>query len=200
VLAPNAPVRARLWFAEVNAHELLLLQAMVEHCSDGQKMYASVARLAAYTKLSRRTVQRLLGKLQQRRILIQIAEADREEHRPATYRLNAEALGWAAETARYLRRPSSAPAWRGPQASGCHEASDRLTPGASVTVTPNPKALLYPTPFNSAAIGYHAPQPEEESSEAEQNGWREAVVRYYLRERKPMPPDMAQWARERGMM
>ena len=96
------PLRARLFWYKLTSDELVLLQAMVEHCSDGSTIWASISRLAVYSKLSERKVQRLIhGEdrdsrrvrgLCERGILTQLAPWNAAKRRPATYRLNEEAL------------------------------------------------------------------------------------------------------------
>jgi len=97
------PLRARLHWYRLTSDELVLLQAMVEHCSDGSVIWAAIPRLAAYSKLSERTIQRLIhgedrpgrphrAGLVERGILTQLAPENRGQRRPATYRLNEEAL------------------------------------------------------------------------------------------------------------
>ncbi len=54
------PLRARLHWYKLSSDELVLLQAMAEHCSDGSTIWPAIPRLAAYSKLSERKVQRLI--------------------------------------------------------------------------------------------------------------------------------------------
>src|SRR2546425_577718 len=86
------PLRARLHWYRLTAAEFTLLTAMCEHCSDGSIIWASISRLAAYSKLSERNVQRLVRELCDRGILSQLAPANTAKRRPTTYRLNEEAL------------------------------------------------------------------------------------------------------------
>jgi hypothetical protein len=72
--------------------EFSLLTAMCEHRSDGSTVWASVARLAAYSKLDERTVQRLIRGFCARGILSQLAPGNAAKRMPATYRVNEQAL------------------------------------------------------------------------------------------------------------
>lgn len=83
------PLRARLHFYRLTGEEFLLLTAMLEHNSNGSIIWASVARLAAYSKLSERTVQRRIRDLCARGILSQLASG---KHKPSSYRVNEAAL------------------------------------------------------------------------------------------------------------
>jgi len=66
---------------------------MVEHCSDGSVIWASISRLAAYSKLSERSVQYLIRSLRDRGILSQLAQANSwNKRRPAVYRINESAM------------------------------------------------------------------------------------------------------------
>jgi len=103
------PLHARLFWYVLTSSELILLKAMVEHCWDGSCIWASIERLAAYSKLSVSQIQRLIGAgpngdgfdkrgnaimdgLVHRRILIPVAKASAAKRRPATYKLNEAAL------------------------------------------------------------------------------------------------------------
>jgi len=46
--------------SKLTSDGLALLQAIVEHCCDGLTIWSAVPRLAAYSKLSERKVQRLI--------------------------------------------------------------------------------------------------------------------------------------------
>jgi hypothetical protein len=65
---------------------------MCEHCSDGSSCRASIVRYAAYSKLSERKVQYILRSLCKRGILTQLAKGNPAGRRPATYRINEEAM------------------------------------------------------------------------------------------------------------
>ncbi len=86
------PLRARLHQYRLTVAEFALLTAMCEHRSDGSAVWASVTRLAAYSKLSERTVQALLRRFCARGILSQRAPGNAAKQRPATYRINEAAL------------------------------------------------------------------------------------------------------------
>lgn len=88
----SRPLRARLHFYKLTAAEFALLTAMCEHRSDGSTVWASIARLAAYSKLGERTVQVLIRGLCARGILSQLAPGNAAKFKPATYRINEEAL------------------------------------------------------------------------------------------------------------
>ena len=110
------PLFERLSWCRLTVEELALLQAMVRFCSDGSIIWASLDRLALYSKLEVRRIQEMLhGKksrkrsirrsvrgemetwqekarpgLIERRVLIMLAPATKT--RPATYRINEAAL------------------------------------------------------------------------------------------------------------
>lgn len=97
------PLHARLYWYVLTAEELALLKAMVEHCSDGSVLWASIKRLSVYSKLSERTIQRMIHGwdnakkkhipgLVERKILQLVAKASTAKRRPATYRLIEAAL------------------------------------------------------------------------------------------------------------
>src|SRR5437870_1860285 len=86
------PLRARLHWYRLSASEFALLTAMCEQRSDGSTVWASIARLAAYSKLDERTVQRLIRGFCARGILSQLAPGNAAKRMPATYRVNEAAL------------------------------------------------------------------------------------------------------------
>ena len=87
------PLRARLHWYKLTAAEFALLTAMTEHSSDGSAIWASVSRLAAYSKLSERTVQYVIRGLCARGILNQLAQGNSwRKRRPAVYRMNESAM------------------------------------------------------------------------------------------------------------
>lgn len=65
---------------------------MCEHCSDGSVIWASIHRLAAYSKLTDRYVTELIQRFRERRVLTQLAPENTGKRRPATYRMNECAL------------------------------------------------------------------------------------------------------------
>jgi hypothetical protein len=105
----NPPLRARLHWYRLNVAEFALLTAMCEHCSDGATIWAAIPRLAAYSKLSERNVQRLMRWLCKRGILTQIAPGNTAKRRPATYRLNEAALEDDPRMAPYRTRQEQLP-------------------------------------------------------------------------------------------
>lgn len=89
----NPPLRARLHWYRLSLAEFALLTAVCEHCSDGATIWASIRRLAAYSKLSERKVQYVIRGLCDRGILSQLAPANSwNKRRPAIYRINEAAL------------------------------------------------------------------------------------------------------------
>ena len=86
------PLRARLHWYKLTSAEFALLTAMCEHRSDGSTVWASVARLAAYSKLSERTVQSLIRGFCDGGVLSQLAPGNAAKCRPSTYRINEAAL------------------------------------------------------------------------------------------------------------
>jgi hypothetical protein len=115
------PLRAQLWHKELEPDELLVLLAMLEiGDSTGQFLYPSITRIADYTKLAKRTVQKVLhGEdresravyvgLVERRVLVEIAPANATKRRAATYRLQVEALQDSQRTERWRQKKLSFP-------------------------------------------------------------------------------------------
>jgi hypothetical protein len=85
------PLRARLHWYKLTRSELAFLVAAAELMRDVE-LFASVSRLAAYSKLSDRQVQRIIASFIERGILTELAPPNTEKRRPATYRFNEEAL------------------------------------------------------------------------------------------------------------
>jgi hypothetical protein len=85
------PLRARLHWYKLTRSELAFLTAAAELMKDVE-LYASVSRLAAYSKLSDRQVQRIIASFTDRGVLTELAPPNAEKRRPATYRFNEEAL------------------------------------------------------------------------------------------------------------
>ena len=114
------PVRALLYHKKLTSNELKVLQAMLEiGDSTGQLLYPSIPRIAAYAKVSRRTVQNVLHGdhrnktklgLIPRGVLTEIAPANATKRRSATYRLNIEVLEDDVETERYRQNKLPFPA------------------------------------------------------------------------------------------
>ncbi|MGA9808735.1 MAG: helix-turn-helix domain-containing protein [Candidatus Sulfotelmatobacter sp.] len=92
MIEKQTPLRARLHRYRLSVSEFSLLTAMCEHRSDGSTVWASISRLAAYSKLDERTVQRLIRGFCARGILSQLARGNAAKHIPATYRVNEAAL------------------------------------------------------------------------------------------------------------
>jgi hypothetical protein len=153
------PLRARLHWYDLSSEELALLQAMVEHCSDGSTIWAAIPRLAAYSKLSERTVQRRLRQFCTRGILTELAPPNTGRRRPATYRLNEEALHFDPKMRPYINRQQQLPGINRspvpgepipdrPLVSQSHQTGVTVSPvlvsgchQSGVTVSPDPKAF-----------------------------------------------------------
>ena len=115
------PLRARLQHSDLTSAEKSVLEAMCEHCSDGSYIFASIPRIAAYSKLTRRHVDRLIKGyidprskkktkgLVDRGILTKLAEPNWARKRPATYRINADALHPDPKVRPYLEQASQQP-------------------------------------------------------------------------------------------
>ncbi len=115
-ITSTIPLRAQLWHKELKPEELLVLFAMLEiGDSTGQLLYPSIARIADYTKLAKRTVQKVLhGEdresravyvgLIERRVLVEIAPANATRRKAATYRLQVEALQDSRRTERWRQK------------------------------------------------------------------------------------------------
>ena len=89
---PRCSLKAQLHTKYLTASQLIFLIAAVDHCSSGSAIWASVRRLCAYSKLSRRTVQGFLQQMPRRHWLTQLAPANEARALPATYRLNMHAI------------------------------------------------------------------------------------------------------------
>ena len=99
------PLRARLHRYKLTVAEFALLTAMVEHCSDGSTIRTSAPRLAAYSKLSRRQVDRVTQELVGCGILTELAPSRKgSKRRCAIYRLNEEAMQLDPRMQPYLRQ------------------------------------------------------------------------------------------------
>ena len=154
------PVRAHVFWKLVTSDELLLLLAMLELSGGtGEFIWPSVERLAAYTKLSHRTVQRLIHGYRnpatgvrrrgflERAVLTQLAPANGAKHRTVTYRLNLEALPDDPEMDSYLDRQPQLPEIRRAPING--EPIPESTPVSAchpggVSVTPTPTSACHP--------------------------------------------------------
>ena len=138
------PLRARLHWYQLSTAEFSLLTAMCEHCSDGSTIWAAIPRLAAYSKLSERNVQRLLRSLSSRGALSQLAPANTNKRRPTIYRLNESALQDDPRMLPYRNRQQQLPGIHRRPVPGevipdvslvtpCHQSGDTTPPS---TVTP----------------------------------------------------------------
>jgi hypothetical protein len=127
-IASAIPLRVQLWHKQLESDELLVLLALLEiGDSTGQFLYVSVPRIADYTKLSERTVQRILhgedrkpnpsrnpekprkpravyAGLIDRRVLVEIAPANATKRKTATYRMQVEALHDSQRTQRWRQK------------------------------------------------------------------------------------------------
>lgn len=168
-MSDRPPLRARLHRYLLNVSEFALLSSMCEHCSDGSMIWASVARLAAYSKLSERQVQRLIRGFCDRGILSQIAPENTARRRPVTYRLNELAMEDDPKMAPYLARQGSLPGIRRPVpgepipdrdlvtpchqsrdkrvadlVTPCHQSGDTMSPDSKAfDPRPNPKPVIH---------------------------------------------------------
>jgi hypothetical protein len=140
---------------------------MVEHCSDGSTIWPSIARLAAYSKLSERKVQRLIhGEdrrghhipgLCDRGILSKLASGNAGKRRPATYRLNEDALEEDPRVTSYLTRQQRLPEIPRPAIPGEPIRGRELVSSghqSGVTGTPDSKAVDPST--NPKPLTHHA--------------------------------------------
>ena len=116
MIASAIPLRAQLYHKRLEPEELAVLLAMLEiGDSTGQFLFPSVPRIAAYTKYSERTVQKVLhgenrpGRkvypgLIEGRVLAEVAPANATKRRAATYRLQIEALQDCPRTERWRQK------------------------------------------------------------------------------------------------
>jgi hypothetical protein len=118
----SVPLHARLFWYELTAGELLVLQAYVDMSrdGDGKTLWASVPRIAAYTNLSVSQVQRIIGAgpkgdgkdkhgkpipgLVAKRILLPMAKAKPKKMHSASYTLNEAALKMKPKILEYQER------------------------------------------------------------------------------------------------
>jgi hypothetical protein len=83
--------------------EFAVLSAMCEGDSVGSCVWISVERLAAYSKLSERQVQRILHGLRSRGKVTELAPAN-SKHAPTTYQINEPAFEIDPKVATFLER------------------------------------------------------------------------------------------------
>jgi hypothetical protein len=86
------PLRARLHWYKLDVFEFAVLTAMCEHDWKGLSVWPSIARLAAYSKLSERKVQYVIRRLRDRGLVSELAPGSSTKRRPTTYRINEEAF------------------------------------------------------------------------------------------------------------
>ena len=138
------PLKTRLYWSSLTNNEKSVLDAMYEHCWNGSIVWAALPRLAAYCKLSRKTVQRVLhgdprqekSGLIRRGIVTQLAPANRGKKRPATYRINPDALADDPQMEQYKRRQGILPGIRRVAAPGEPIESPTMDP-RSIVPQPN---------------------------------------------------------------
>jgi hypothetical protein len=148
-------MRAELFYKLLTSNELLLSLAMLENSGGtGEFIWPSIERLAAYTKLDPRTVQRLIhgymdGRdgnrrkgFRERGVLIELAPPNGAKHTTATYRFNLEALHDDPLMRRYPRPwvQTILPGIRRPVING------EPIPGDTVSPDPRHSAALPVTP------------------------------------------------------
>lgn len=107
------PLRAKLYRYQLTHTELATLQAMLEGNSTGEFNFLGLNRVAAFSKLSRKTIQntingrwdrkgkRVLG-LIEKRVLVVIAPSNAASRKPTTYRIQLEALKPDPRVEKYL--------------------------------------------------------------------------------------------------
>ena len=135
------PLRARLHRYKLSKAEFALLTAMSEAAQGGTRVWASATRLAAYAKVSRRHVDRLIhgyidprtgarvkGFLE-RGYLTQLAPPGAKK-RTAIYQINEDALPLDPRMGRYLDQPNLPGLLKPPKAGvPQHPVSDVTPPG-----------------------------------------------------------------------
>ncbi len=140
------PFRARLHWYKISPSELCLLTAMLEHNSDGSEVRPSVTRLAAYSKLDERTVQRLIRELCGRGILSQLAKGNAARRRPSIYRINEQAFEEDPKMLKYRRTgqeqlpgiPAAADAVENSPdlVAWCHQSGGVVSPDSKAIYSP----------------------------------------------------------------
>lgn len=107
--------------------ELLLMLALADHADDtGDRIYPSVQTMARKTRMSERTVQYLLRRMQERGWLL-LVEPGGGRNRTARYRIVIEAIGNSADFA--------------PNRKGCKQEQERVqksTGNGATAVAPEP--------------------------------------------------------------
>lgn len=112
------PLRARLHWYKLDVFEFAVLTAMCEHDWKGLSVWPSVARLAAYSKLSERKVQYVIRRLRERGIISELAPGSSSKRRPTTYRINEEACEADPRMSQYCDRQIQLPGIRRPAVPG----------------------------------------------------------------------------------
>jgi hypothetical protein len=115
---PRPPLRARLHWYKLDVFEFAVLTAMCEHDWKGLSVWPSVARLAAYSKLSERKVQYVIRRLRERGVISELAPGSSSKRRPTTYRINEEACEADPRMSPYCDRQIQLPGIRRPAAPG----------------------------------------------------------------------------------
>jgi hypothetical protein len=126
-------LRERLHFYNLDVYEFAVLSAMCSHDWYGRTVWASVPRLAAYSKLSERKVQYLIRALRKRGILSELAPGSSADHRTVTYQINEEAFEADPRMSPYLDTQLQLPGIRRPAVPG---EPISPTPGASHAPAP----------------------------------------------------------------
>src|SRR5271157_1179202 len=146
------PLRARLHWYVLSAAEFLVLTAMCEHCSDGSIIWASISRIAAYSKLSERTVQYVIRNLCRRGILSQLAKGNAAKRRPVTYRINEAALEQDPAMEPYRSRQEQLPGIRRAPVPGEPIADPDLVQPLHQSGAKNVETLVQPLHQSGAAV------------------------------------------------
>ena len=142
----NPPMKARLHWYKLTSAEFALLTAMLEHNSGGSEVRPSVSRLAAYSKLDERTVQRLIRELCGRGILSQLAKGNAGRRRPSIYRINEQAFEEDPKMLKYRRTgqeqlpgiPAAADAVENSPdlVAWCHQSGGIVSPDSKAIYSP----------------------------------------------------------------
>lgn len=137
----RAPLHARVFHYKLTCSEFCLVQAMIQHNSGGDCVYASIARLAAYSGLHERTIQKLIhgqkrrGRyvpgLLDRGILTELAPGNSGKRKSATYRVNEAALELKPEMTLYRNLQQGLPGIGAPVGEPVIEGAVAGGPGAS---------------------------------------------------------------------
>ncbi len=132
------PLRARLHWYKLDVFEFAVLTAMCEHDWKGLSVWPSVARLAAYSKLSERKVQYVIRQLRERGIVSELAPGSSGKHRPTTYRINEEACEADPRMSPYTDRHIQLPGICRPPVPGEPINHERVSPTTGAYRAPVP--------------------------------------------------------------